>query len=398
MEDISTVLATLREQTENADIINVLYQLEDFYERKLWHQLTAALDELYTIPESRHHELQKKIYTQFISHFLLKLNAIRVTDFLLASFNSDKNECLDKLEAFQEQIKLEIKKSARGSDDTNKLVENNEAIVYTDLQKASLYIHLNKLDRADEIIERLEPKFESSYDTDFSSKITAAFYFAKCQLDKIKENYNGFYSNALLYLSSLENSISHDEQVSLCYDLSISALLGTKIYNFGELILHDILNALKDTEYDWLYNLVHTLNAGELKKFNEILTTAFKKSPFLAKSESFLHQKIVIMTLLELVSRKSSTNKTLSFQEISDFTSTPVDEIEHLIIKCFSLNLIKGYIDEINQVLVVTWLQPRILNLDQVKVLYDQLTHWDTRVEKLGERVREDGGSIWAGI
>ena len=398
MEDISTVLATLRQETENADIINALYQLEDFYERKLWHQLTTALEELYSIPDSRHHGLQKKIYTQFIGHFLLKLNAIRVTDFLLSSFQDNKTECLEKLEEFQNQIKLEIKKSARGSDDTNKLVDNNEAIVYTDLQKARFYIYLNKLDKADEVLERLEPKFESSYETDFNAKITAAFYLAKCQLDKLNENYNKFYANALLYLSSLEGSIPHDEQVSLCYDLCVAALLGTKIYNFGELILHDILNVIKGSEYDWLYQLVHSLNAGELGQFSQLLPTAFQNSPFLANSEAFLHQKIVIMALLELVSRKSSANKTLTFKEISDFTGTPIEEIEQLIIKCFSLNLIQGYIEETNQILIVTWLQPRILNLDQVKVLFDQLTRWDNQVEKLGEKVRADGGSIWAGI
>lgn len=398
MEDISTVLATLRQETENADIINALYQLEDFYERKLWHQLTTALEELYSIPDSRHHGLQKKIYTQFIGHFLLKLNAIRVTDFLLSSFQDNKTECLEKLEEFQNQIKLEIKKSARGSDDTNKLVDNNEAIVYTDLQKARFYIYLNKLDKADEVLERLEPKFESSYETDFNAKITAAFYLAKCQLDKLNENYNKFYANALLYLSSLEGSIPHDEQVSLCHNLCVAALLGTKIYNFGELILHDILNVIKGSEYDWLYQLVHSLNAGELGQFSQLLPTAFQKSPFLANSEAFLHQKIVIMALLELVSRKSSANKTLTFKEISDFTGTPIEEIEQLIIKCFSLNLIQGYIEETNQILIVTWLQPRILNLDQVKVLFDQLTRWDNQVEKLGEKVRADGGSIWAGI
>lgn len=398
MDDISTVLNTIRLETENAEIINALYQLEDFYERKLWHQLTATLDELYAIPESRHHNLQKRVYTQVILHFLLKLNAIRVTDFLLASFQDDQSECLEKLEEFQNQVKLEITKSARGSDDTSKLVENNEAIVYTDLQKARFYIYSGNLEKADEVLERLAVKFETSYETNFNAKITAAFYLAKCQLEKLNKNYNKFYANALLYLSSLESSIPHDDQVGLCYDLCVAALLGSKIYNFGELILHDILKVIEGNEYDWLFRLMHSLNAGELDRFNEILPTAFQKSPLLKNSLDFLHEKIVIMALLELVSRKASTTKTLGFDEISDFTGTPTDEIEHLIIKCFSLNLIQGYIDEINRVLVVTWLQSRILNLDQVKVLYDQLTHWDNQVEMLGEKVRADGGSIWAGV
>ena len=138
---------------------------------------------------------------------------------------------------------------------------------------------------------------------------------------------------------------------------------GDKIYNFGELLLHDILNCFKDSQYDWLYNLIHNLNSGNLKNFNKWLAIGFQKSPFLKTFEVFLKQKVIIMSLLELISMKSTTNKQLNFKEISEFTGTPVNDVEHLIIKCFSLNLIKGYINQIDEVLVVTWLQPRILEL-----------------------------------
>lgn len=104
------------------------------------------------------------------------------------------------------------------------------------------------------------------------------------------------------------------------------------------------------------------------------------------------------MSLLELISMKSTTNKQLNFKEISEFTGTPVNDVEHLIIKCFSLNLIKGYINQIDEVLVVTWLQPRILNLDQVNVLYNHLCKWNGQVEGLAKEVHKNGGSIWAGL
>ena len=73
------------------------------------------------------------------------------------------------------------------------------------------------------------------------------------------------------------------------------------------------------------------------------------------------------MALLELISTKSTTNKQLTFKEISEFTGTPLNDVEHLIIKCFSLNLIQGYINQLQELLIITWLQPRILNLNQVK-------------------------------
>jgi 26S proteasome regulatory subunit N9 len=43
-----------------------------------------------------------------------------------------------------------------------------------------------------------------------------------------------------------------EERVSRAHDLSISAFLGDTIYNFGELLMHPILDALDGTPHDWI--------------------------------------------------------------------------------------------------------------------------------------------------
>lgn len=397
--DVYTVLSTLRLETESNELINIFYQLEDYYERKLYHQLTLTLNEFYENPESKNNRLRIKIYDLFISQFSQKLNSIQVVDFLLASFEDNKEECLNKLLELKGNFVKQLRNNYTNKSEIEETINNEESIIYTDLQIARYYLILNNLEKSETILEHLNPKFESTFENEFSSKINSAFYLTKCQLYKINENYNLFYLNGLLYLSSIKNkSLSIEEQQMLCYDLCIAALLGDKIYNFGELLLHDILNCFKDSQYDWLYNLIHSLNSGNLKNFNKWLAIGFQKSPFLKASEVFLKQKVIIMSLLELISMKSTTNKQLNFKEISEFTGTPVNDVEHLIIKCFSLNLIKGYINQIDEVLVVTWLQPRILNLDQVNVLYNHLCKWNGQVEELAKEVHKNGGSIWAGL
>lgn len=411
--DVSTVLASLRLEVESGDLINIFYQFEDFYERKLWHQLTLALDDFYSLPDSKSNNLRIKIYDSFVSQFQQKLNPIKVVDFLLASFpNDDKRDqeaALEKLiqlkDQFISQATPSLKKAATDDDELKALLNKEESIVYVDLQISRFYLLLGNKVKSEEILELVESKFDdSSSDSQvFNSKINAAFYLTKCQLYKIDENYNQFYSNGLLYLSSIENTptpLINEEKISLCYDLCIAALLGDKIYNFGELILHDVLNVIKSesSPYFWLFNLIQSLNAGKLNDFNHWLKVGIPKSPFLVKFQFFLQQKIIITSLLELISLKSTTNKRLSFKEISDFTGTPGNDVEHLIIKCFSLNLIKGYINQIDEILVVTWLQPRILNLDQVKALYSHLVDWDAKVEQLGKQVHESGGQVWAGL
>ena len=397
--DVYTVLSTLRLETESNDLINIFYQLEDYYERKLYHQLTLTLNEFYENPESKNNRLRIKIYDLFISQFSQKLNSIQVVDFLLASFEDNNEECLNKLLELKENFVKQLRNNYTNKSEIEETINNDESIIYIDLQIARYYLILNNLEKSETILEYLNPKFESTFENEFSSKINSAFYLTKCQLYKINENYNLFYLNGLLYLSSIKNkSLSIEEQQLLCYDLCIAALLGDKIYNFGELLLHDILNCFKDSQYDWLYNLIHSLNSGNLKNFNKWLAIGFQKSRFLKTFEVFLKQKVIIMSLLELISMKSTTNKQLKFKEISEFTGTPVNDVEHLIIKCFSLNLIKGYINQIDEVLVVTWLQPRILNLDQVNVLYNHLCKWNGQVEELAKEVHKNGGSIWAGL
>ncbi|KAI3403723.2 SNX41 [Candida oxycetoniae] len=403
--EISTVLATIRSELESSELISYFYQLEDFYERRLWHQLTQVLDELYyKNPGLITFELKNKVYTLFISQFQTKLNPTKIVDFLLESFKPE--ETLDKLIQLRVEFVNNLKREHNFKDEADpefvKLVENENALVYIDLQISRFHLLLNQLDEAELILTKLEKTKFQELNNDLNAKTNAAYYLAKCELYKILQNYNEFYKNGLLYLSSTM-TLSQEEKIKLCYELCIAALLSDKVYNFGELRLHDILNEIStpESQYNWLYNLIQNLNSGNIKEYNHWLAIAFEKSPFLTTHKTFLNQKIIIMALLELISIKSastSMDKTLTFQEISQFTETDLNDVELLIIKCFSLGLIQGYINQIDQVLIVTWLQPRILHLESVKTLYNHLVEWGNKVDQLGKTVYESGGTIWAGL
>lgn len=397
--DVSTVLAAIRLETDDAQILEIMFQLEDYYERKLWNQLTLALQEFFDLPQSQLDQLQAKIFNLFVSKCQSKLNYLRVIDFLLQAFQ-DPHECFSKLQELQGDIVADLQKrlSSRRLDDVDSTINNDEAVVYVRLQIARHALLLSDLARAEEILDLVSDKFETTLQNDYSSKINAAFYLTKCQYHKYYENYNLFYTNGLLFLSSVEGSMLPDQRVPFCYDLCIAALLGDKIYNFGELILHDILQTISspDGQYFWLYSLIQHLNSGNLAEFNHWLQHTQKAAPQVWHHRDFLHLKIVIMSLLELILTNLSPDKTLLFQEISAATSIALNDVELYIIKCFSLGLIKGHINQIQQVLVVTWMQPRVLNLDQVKNLYNRLVHWNTKVDELAKEVYTSGGNVWA--
>ncbi|KHC73821.1 26S proteasome regulatory subunit N9 [Candida albicans P75016] len=396
--EVSTVLATIRSESDNSELNNIIYQLEDFYERKLWHQLTQVLDQIYYTLDSTiiTSNLKNRLYNLFIKQFQLKLNPIKVVDYLLESFENDPKETLSTLLTLKKDFINDLKRSHnyRVTDDVDdnddneeeeeenqdeelkQLIQDDEAVIYVKLQIARYYLKLHQLNKAEDILIDVAPKFES-LNNNLNSKINSAYYLEKTEHAKILNNYNDYYSNGLLYLSSVTN-LTDEEKNKLRYELCIAALLGDKIYNFGELILHDIFQEISQpsssttsSQYNWLYQLIINLNAGNADNFNHWSSIAIKKAPILEQHQIFLKEKLTIMALLELV----SAHKKLSFDIISEKTNTPIDQVELIIIKTMSLHLIEGYINQDQQYVVVSWIQPRILNLDQVKNLIQNVEH-----------------------
>lgn len=61
--------------------------------------------------------------------------------------------------------------------------------------------------------------------------------------------------------------------------------------------------------------------------------------------------------------------------------------------KTMALGLIKGYIDQVEQCLVATWVQARVLNKDQVGILKDRITQWQANVKLVSSTIVSDTAS-----
>jgi 26S proteasome regulatory subunit N9 len=70
----------------------------------------------------------------------------------------------------------------------------------------------------------------------------------------------------------------------------------------------------------------------------------------------------------------------MSFTELSQEIRIPVHEIEHLLMKALSLGLVKGNIDQVDQVVMISWVQPRILDKGQIAQLRDRLADWAQKI------------------
>lgn len=113
-----------------------------------------------------------------------------------------------------------------------------------------------------------------------SSSINASFYRVSADYYKITLAYPLYYHNALLYLSSVKlDQLPVAVKQSRAFDLATSALLGDGLYNFGELLMHPILDSLKDSPCSWLRTLLLQYNSGDLEGFEKV-----------TKSKDFLSQ------------------------------------------------------------------------------------------------------------
>jgi 26S proteasome regulatory subunit N9 len=175
----------------------------------------------------------------------------------------------------------------------------------------------------------------------------------------------------------------------------VAALVSDSIYNFGELLLHPILDSLTETPHAWLRDLLFAFNRGDLTAY-DVLAGNVSKNKLLDSHRQFLYIKISLAALTEAVFRRPPHDRTMTFSTISTETKVKPDEIEHLIMKALSLGLIKGSIDQVAQIARINWVQPKVLDMKQIEGMRNRLKEWDSGVNQLGHWIEGVGRDVWA--
>jgi 26S proteasome regulatory subunit N9 len=211
-----------------------------------------------------------------------------------------------------------------------------------------------------------------------------------------KQEFAAYYKNALLYLACISiDDLTPEERQSRAYDLSVAALVSDSIYNFGELLLHPILDSLNRTTHSWLRELLFAFNRGDLVAY-DVLAGNISKNELLHAHQTFLYQKISLAALTETVFRRPPQDRALTFKTISDETKVAPNEIEHLVMKALSLGLLRGTIDQVAEIARINWVQPKVLDMKQIESMRGRLKEWDSSVNKLGNWIEGAGKDVWA--
>ncbi|KAL2264000.1 hypothetical protein VTK26DRAFT_3555 [Humicola hyalothermophila] len=380
--NVDTIPDFLAEQRDNApeELQPLVLEFETLWERKLWHQLTNQLIEFFNHPGSAPQRLP--FYQVFVLKFADKINQLKLVDLALKAATQcrDNQERLSFMEAVAKKVDHE---------------DSQDALVFATIAVARVKLDLGDLDGARKDLDRAE-KVLDSFDS-VETIVHAAFYGANADYYQAKADFGSYYRNALLYLACIDiKSLSPAERRNRAYDLAIAALVSTNIYNFGELLLHPILDALSESDGDkWLRELLFAFNRGDLAAY-DVLANQIGSNPLLAQHTRQLREKIYLAALTEAVFRRPPHDRAMTFATIAAETKVRPDEIEHLIMKALSLGLLRGTIDQVDEVAHINWVQPKVLDMKQIENMRLRLKDWDESVNQLGNWIEHVGQDVWA--
>ena len=96
---------------------------------------------------------------------------------------------------------------------------------------------------------------------------------------------------------------------------------------------------------------------------------------------TYLEQKVRIIAFLEMIFESGKDERSINFQRIAEVCSIELGDVELLIMKAMSLELIKGTIDEVDQVVHVDWIKPRYLNKGHLQIMVNKMNDWQQKLE-----------------
>lgn len=105
------------------------------------------------------------------------------------------------------------------------------------------------------------------------------------------------------------------------------------------------------------------------------------------KELQHLKNKVRIISFLELLFEVEKDDRSLHFDRIAQHCQIAKLEVEILVMKAMSLELIRGSIDEVEELVHVDWILPRYLSRSHIDIMVRKLGDWGVKMEELIKQV-----------
>jgi 26S proteasome regulatory subunit N9 len=384
-DKVELYLMKKKQEAKSSDVAQVFQNFEGLYKKKLWHQLTQEIRKQVNDPTFVQHVDLKEFYDNFITDLEFRINLLDLAEIVMPIarkvFETNKQAAFDFLKKIQTNVKKDKQANIRV---TSGLIE----------------LHLNNKDDKGSCVDIAEIRSmieETQKEVDELVGVTpvhAPFYKVSATYLKEVGDHAGYYREALRYLGCEDaQKLTKQEKHVQAMLLGFAALLGEDIYNFGELLAHPILNALRGTDEGWIVDVLYSFNSGDLNKFREY-ESKWGVWNDINKNKENLEGKIRLLCLMEIALGRNSKNRHISFKEISEKALIEIKKVEYLVMKALSKGLVKGSIDQVNRTVHITWVQPRVLSPAQIYQMSERVGAWRVDVEKMETVVRENAKEI----
>jgi len=355
-----------------------IHQIKLLYESKLWYQLSEALLQYIENPSLKKGDSLIKLYEGFAKEFETKFDQAKFIQ--IANAASDQFPDVESRISFLRNIE-------------QKLVDE-QAKLLCKIKIGTHRLEAGNLEEALQILREVTKQIEKSNDLD--PLVYSNFYLFSAKYHSQKRNYEEFYKNGLQYLAyTHESKISHEQKVSISVDMALAVLVSKKIYNFSELLEQKVFKALENTDSQWIYQLIGTFNSGDIRRYEQEQKTfanQIQNTPTLRENQKTLDEKIRIMAFLELIFTLPKNDRNVSFSAIAKVTGLNLEQVEYLVMRSMALDLVKGTIDELEQIVRVSWVVPRVLDNSRIGIMRNKINDWNDTLISLIKSIEAQNG------
>jgi 26S proteasome regulatory subunit N9 len=228
---------------------------------KLWHQLAENLLSLTEFKDLQESNDLFELYNRLILHIEPAFNPMKLMILIqniVKNFSNSTNQShLHQALMFLENIETRMAK------------ERGEEHLFLNLLKGVCYLNLGELYKCEEILLATKADLEKRFEVD--QIIYSTLYKLSTLYYERKQNYDEYYNNALQYLAYAKK-IDDREKEEILYKMSVSSLIGEKMFNFAELIDKDFFKILLDSDkYSWIYYLILSFNSAKVEQFTSMM-------------------------------------------------------------------------------------------------------------------------------